>query len=82
MFKPKKFEDKTKSWTNFRGLCKGCGICIERCPKKALSWSEDSGYYGTPAVDCEIAKCIACGICELHCPDCAIIVELKIKNKK
>ncbi len=77
-FKPKTFKYKKKSWTNFKGLCKGCGVCIAKCPQKALKWSkEDTGYYSNLTPEVDIKKCIACGICELHCPDCAIKVEKK-----
>jgi len=31
----------------FPGLCKGCGLCREKCPEEALSWSEELGVYGT-----------------------------------
>lgn len=74
-FNPATISDNKKSFTNFRGLCKGCGICIEVCPKKCIKWSKEVGYYKTPAVDCEIEKCIACRICEIRCPDAAIKIE-------
>lgn len=74
-FSPSTIANNQRSFTNFRGLCKGCGICIEICPKKCIKWSKEVGYYKTPAVDCEIEKCIACGICELRCPDAAIKIE-------
>jgi len=77
-FKPKTYEDNKKSWTNFSDLCKSCGLCLEKCPQKCLDWETDrNGYYGTPAVRCEIGGCIACGICEEHCPDQAIRVDKK-----
>lgn len=74
-FNPSTISDNKKSFTNYRGLCKGCGICIEICPKKCLKWSKEVGYYKTPAVECEIEKCIACRICEIRCPDAAIKIE-------
>jgi len=57
--------------------CKGCGICILKCPVKALSFGKTLGVYGTPTPDIDIDKCIACGNCFRFCPDCAIKVEKK-----
>jgi 2-oxoglutarate ferredoxin oxidoreductase subunit delta len=65
------------NWTIFPDLCKGCGLCIEKCPVKCIRWSEGLGVYGTPRVQAGMDKCIACGICQLVCPDCAIKVERK-----
>lgn len=56
-------------------LCKGCGICIEKCPVKALSFGENLGVYGTATPDIDIEKCITCGNCQRFCPDSAIKVE-------
>jgi 2-oxoglutarate ferredoxin oxidoreductase subunit delta len=52
--------------------CKGCGICIEFCPKKILEIDE----MGKVQVANE-AECITCGQCELRCPDYAISVSKK-----
>ena len=58
-----------KSHSIERAWCKGCGICVAFCPKKAPSidlisqkamWDE--------------SKCIFCGLCEHYCPDLAITV--------
>lgn len=56
--------------------CKGCGFCVEFCPKEALGISTDQfnakGYY--PAELCHPELCIGCGLCEMYCPDFAIYV--------
>ncbi len=52
--------------TNTR-FCKGCGICVEFCPKKVLELDEMQKIRVANA-----AACIACGQCELRCPDYAI----------
>lgn len=60
----------------FPGLCKGCGLCIEKCPVDTIGWSEQLGVYGTPVVEPGHGRdCIACNICQLVCPDCAILIE-------
>lgn len=57
--------------------CKGCGLCIEACPKKILEIAKDKlnsrGYH--PARMTEQEKCIACAMCAMMCPDCVIKVE-------
>lgn len=67
------------TFTLFAGLCKGCGLCMEKCPQKCLDWSKNLGVYGTPVTEPDMEQCIACGICQTVCPDCAIAV---VKNKK
>lgn len=48
--------------------CKGCGICVNFCPKKVLSIKK-----GKVTID-RIEDCIYCGLCELRCPDNAIFL--------
>ena len=54
-------------------ICKGCGICVYRCPKGILRLSDRRNTKGVNVV--EVAnqeKCVACGTCEINCPDLAI----------
>lgn len=76
-FKSRTTELKKGLFTLFPGLCKGCGLCMEKCPKKCLNWSDILGVYGTPTVEAT-DDCIACGICQAVCPDCALRID---KNK-
>ena len=57
-----------------REYCKGCGICVEFCPKKVLKLDE-SGKVEVVKPD----QCIKCKLCELRCPDMAI--EIKAGDK-
>lgn len=49
--------------------CKACGLCIEYCPKRAISISDNINILGyrTNKIDDEL--CIGCGICYAECPD-------------
>lgn len=56
--------------------CKGCGLCIDACPKKILKFSEDindKGYHYAECID--NSKCITCKMCYTVCPDVAITIE-------
>lgn len=55
--------------------CKGCGICIEKCPVRALKFSDTLGVFATPVPESDLEKCIACGNCRRFCPDSAINIE-------
>ena len=64
-------------WTVFPGLCKGCGLCIEKCPTATLDWCDTLGIYGTPIPNVKDSiLCTSCKKCQLSCPDCAISVEI------
>ncbi len=57
-------------------FCKGCGICVEFCPKDVLILGNDFKV--------NVAKIEACNgdkLCELRCPDFAIFVE-KLKKEQ
>ncbi len=53
--------------------CKGCGYCIEFCPKDVFEKSSEfneKGYY-PPRVRQE-GMCVNCNFCETICPEFAI----------
>jgi 2-oxoglutarate ferredoxin oxidoreductase subunit delta len=73
-FKPKTIKIKNGSWTVFLELCKGCGICLIKCPQKSLFFSKEQGMYANSTAQTDPDKCLLCGICELDCPEAAIKV--------
>ena len=66
--------------------CKGCNICIDRCPVDALEESDHLNKKGVrPPQLKKDNKCNYCRLCELICPDLAITVipeEIKKEDKK
>jgi len=64
--------------------CKGCGYCIEFCPKKVLEESDEINARGVhPPKVVDEDKCVMCSFCSAVCPDFAIfVVEKKDKEGK
>ncbi len=65
-----------------RDRCKGCGICVDACPKKVLEISDElntKGYF--PAFQARPEDCIFCAICCTMCPDVAIAIS-EIEEEK
>ena len=58
-------------------VCKGCGLCVEVCPKKIIALDKlrlnAKGYH--PATVTDMEQCIGCAMCGIMCPDSAITVE-------
>lgn len=53
--------------------CKGCGYCIEYCPKEVLAFSNEfnkKGYHPPAVVKPD--DCVNCHYCEIICPEFAI----------
>ena len=53
--------------------CKGCGFCVEYCPKGVLELSTEfnaKGYH-PPYVKTPV-ECVNCDLCERICPEFAI----------
>ena len=53
--------------------CKGCGFCVEYCPKDVLEMAEHfnkKGYHPPKVI--KEGLCVNCHCCEMICPDFAI----------
>ncbi len=57
--------------------CKGCGLCVDACPKKIIRLAKDkiNSKGHSPAEITDQDACIACAFCATMCPDCVITVE-------
>lgn len=66
-----------------RDRCKGCGFCVEFCPRDVLEISEDfnSKGYHPPEIK-KKEECCYCQLCETICPEFAIFVTAKKKEEK
>ena len=55
-------------------LCTGCGLCLNNCPKDAISFLR-----GKAEIDQN--RCVHCGLCMRVCPRGAIVEKVVIEAK-
>ena len=64
--------------------CKGCGLCVEACPKHVLELDETVvnalGYHPAHLVDS--AGCTSCVICARVCPDSVFTIYAPTKGAR
>jgi NAD-dependent dihydropyrimidine dehydrogenase PreA subunit len=49
--------------------CKGCGRCVEACPKMVLEMKTDLNQMGYPHAVYLGEGCVGCGACFYNCPE-------------
>ncbi len=56
-------------------FCKGCGLCLEVCPRNVFGKGEKRSRagYAMPRVNA-LEMCAVCLLCEMTCPDLALTV--------
>jgi NAD-dependent dihydropyrimidine dehydrogenase PreA subunit len=64
--------------------CKGCGLCVKRCPMDALSLKDYPQADKTVNKKAKVAEldpelCLGCGVCVHRCPTQSLTLELKEK---
>jgi len=53
--------------------CKGCGLCINKCPTGVLLFrNSPTNRWGVEVVVDSPEHCTGCQLCEMLCPDFAI----------
>lgn len=61
--------------------CKGCGLCVDVCPKHVLALDEscvnELGYHPIRLTDA--AACTSCAMCARICPDTVYTVYARPK---
>jgi Pyruvate/2-oxoacid:ferredoxin oxidoreductase delta subunit len=62
--------------------CKGCGLCIEACPPKAIGMSEQLNQYAYRTAMYAGSGCTGCGICFLACPEPGAITVLRLELQR
>ena len=61
--------------------CKGCGLCINACPKKLIRFKSELNSKGFHSVELSDSEaCIGCAFCAIMCPDVIITVEKEDKT--
>ncbi len=66
-----------------KDLCKGCGFCIEFCPRNVLEKSSELNRRGVnPPKVVDESECALCGFCTAICPDFAIFTVEKTKKRE
>ena len=65
-------------------VCKGCGLCVNFCPKNVLEITDKVNVKGHfPVFQARPEDCIHCTICCIMCPDVAIsIIKLEKETAK
>jgi 2-oxoglutarate ferredoxin oxidoreductase subunit delta len=55
--------------------CKGCGLCVQACPKKSLKISRKLNNQGFPVARIKDEEsCNGCALCAEMCPD--VVIEV------
>lgn len=59
--------------------CRGCGLCVKRCPMEALRLedSADARNKTGKAAVLDPERCIGCGVCAYKCPSKSLVLELR-----
>lgn len=55
--------------------CKGCGLCVQFCPRNLIHMSDGFNSRGLhPCAFEDTEECTGCTVCGMMCPDVAIEV--------
>ncbi len=57
--------------------CKGCGLCIDICPKKCIEQTSEINKLGYHPAHYKGEGCIGCAACFYTCPEPGAIIVFK-----
>jgi Pyruvate/2-oxoacid:ferredoxin oxidoreductase delta subunit len=57
--------------------CKGCGMCAEACPPRAIRMGEQLNHYGYRTASYAGSGCTGCGVCFMVCPEPGAITVMR-----
>ncbi|MGK5085096.1 4Fe-4S dicluster domain-containing protein [Bdellovibrionota bacterium FG-1] len=63
-------------------LCKGCGLCVENCPPKALFISAQFNVLGYQYAQYQGNGCTGCEACFYTCPEPSAMTVVKALREK
>ena len=77
---PKHKKETFDKWGNYlctkdTEKCINCGVCIKRCPMRAMRKGDDG------IVNFDRSKCFGCGLCVTKCPEKALILDRKPQDQ-
>jgi NAD-dependent dihydropyrimidine dehydrogenase PreA subunit len=62
--------------------CKGCGRCVEACPKGILRMTDRVNMMGVVYVEVAKDGCVGCGACFYTCPEPGAITVYEITGEE
>ena len=64
--------------------CKGCGLCVKRCPMEALCLEEspEANNKTGKVVVLDLHLCIGCGVCAYKCPTNSLVLERREQTQE